>query len=63
MSKPYALDISNSEVKELPEDLVQLENLEILSLNYTPINAETEIPKKLQLKNLKEIQLAGIEFS
>ena len=60
------LDISNTEVKELPEDLEQLEqleNLETLILNYAPINAETEIPKILQLKNLKEIQLAGIEIS
>ena len=57
------LDISNTEVNELPEDLEQLENLEILILNYAPINIETEIPKISQLKNLKEIQLAGIEIS
>ena len=57
------IDISNTEVNELPENLEQLENLEILILNYTPISLETEIPKILQLKNLKELQLAGIEIS
>jgi len=57
------IDISNSEVNELPENLEQLENLEILILNYAPISLETEIPKILQLKNLKELQLAGIEIS
>ena len=57
------IDISNTEVNELPENLEQLENLEILILNYAPISLETEIPKILQLKNLKELQLAGIEIS
>jgi len=55
------LDISNTQISSLPDNLEQLENLEVIILNSTPIDFETEISKILRLKKLKEIRLRGIK--
>ncbi len=57
------IDISNSEIKTLPADLELLTNLEILILNYSQIKLSNELAKIMGLKNIKEIQLVGIEIN
>ncbi len=56
------IDIANTEISELPQNIEQLAKLETLILNNAPINLETELSKILKLKNLKEIHLIGIEI-
>lgn len=57
------IDISNSEIKSLPINFELLTNLEVLVLNYSNVNLSTELEKIVALKNLKEIQLVGIEMN
>ena len=57
------IDISNTQIQELPSNFENLQNLETLILNWSDVRLDREIEKILSLPNLTEIQVAGLEIA
>ncbi|HRX27778.1 MAG TPA: hypothetical protein P5235_00215 [Saprospiraceae bacterium] len=57
------IDISNTEIEHLPEGFEKLNQLEKLILNHSKLNIDKELSKILELKNIGELQIIGLEIS
>lgn len=56
------IDISKSEIKNLPQNIVQLQKLETLHLSFSKINLDEVIDEILSLKSLKELFIIDLEI-